>query len=194
LKGLDVETISHDLTRNAHHAPAYCAINPQGLVPTLEDGPLILPQSLAIIEYLDARWPDPPLLPSDEPGRARVRALAQMIAADTHPLASMRVASYLRTVLGQDEAAIRAWQHHWLHESFRAFEVHLEGHPSRGRFCHGDTPTLADIALVPQAVAALRLDFPLADYVAVTGVVDTCLDLPAFRRAHPDVVVAVARE
>lgn len=190
LNGFAFETVTHDLSRGEHRAPDYRAINPQGLLPTLVDGSHVVTQSLAIAAYLDAKRPNPPLLPPDEPGRARVRAMAQLIAADTHPLVSLRVATYLRETLGQDEAAIRGWQHHWLHESFRAFETHLAARTDRGRFCHGHSPTLADLAMVPQAVSAARLDFPLSAYPAAAAVVEACLDLPAFRRAHPDAVEA----
>lgn len=190
LKGFAFETVTHDLSRGEHRAPNDRALHPQGLLPTLEDGPHVVTQSLAILAYLDAKRPEPPLLPPDEPGRARVRALAQLIAADTHPLVSLRVAAYLRETLGREETAIRSWQHHWLHESFRAFEAHLAARRDGGRFCHGHSPTLADLALVPQAVSAGRLDFPLSEYPAVAAVVEACLDLPAFRRAHPDAVAA----
>ncbi|WZB60816.1 glutathione S-transferase N-terminal domain-containing protein [Achromobacter xylosoxidans] len=155
LKRVEYRTVTHDLSQAEHRAPAYLTINPQGLLPALEDGDRILTQSLAIIEYLEARFPQPPLLPPDPAGAAQVRALFQVIAADTHALASMRVGAYLKQRLGHDDAQVRAWQHHWIGQSFDALETLLSRDPSTGEFSHGDRPSLADIALVPQAHTAV---------------------------------------
>jgi maleylpyruvate isomerase len=186
LKGLSYETVSHDLTRDEQRDSHYLSVNPQGLLPALEDDGAVLTQSLAIIEYIDAKKPEPPLLPREQLARARVRALAQLIAADTHPLVTKRVAQRLRDDCGQDEQAVQRWRLHWLHLSFRAFETHLATSAEDGRFCHGGSPTIADIALVPQAVVAEQLGLSLNAYPLISRIVEGCLQLPAFQDAHPD--------
>lgn len=189
LKRVEYRTVTHDLSMAEHRAPAYLTINPQGLLPALEDGSRILTQSLAIIEYLEARFPQPPLLPPDPAGAARVRALFQVIAADTHALASMRVGAYLKQRLGHDDAQVRAWQHHWIGQSFDALETLLSRDPSTGEFSHGDRPSLADIALVPQAHTAGRNGLELGAWPTISRISDACLRLPAFAQAHPDHVL-----
>ena len=189
LKRVEYRTVTHDLSLAEHRAPAYLMINPQGLLPALEDGSRILTQSLAIIEYLEARFPQPPLLPPDPAGAARVRALFQVIAADTHALASMRVGAYLKQRLGHDDAQVRAWQHHWIGQSFDALETLLSRDPSTGEFSHGDRPSLADIALVPQAHTAGRNGLELGEWPTISRISDACLRLPAFAQAHPDHVL-----
>lgn len=189
LKRVEYRTVTHDLSLAEHRAPAYLMINPQGLLPALEDGSRILTQSLAIIEYLEARFPEPSLLPPDPAGAARVRALFQVIAADTHALASMRVGAYLKQRLGHDDAQVRAWQHHWIGQSFDALETLLSRDPSTGEFSHGDRPSLADIALVPQAHTAGRNGLELGAWPTISRISDACLRLPAFAQAHPDHVL-----
>lgn len=189
LKRVEYRTVTHDLSLAEHRAPAYLTINPQGLLPALEDGSRILTQSLAIIEYLEARFPQPSLLPPDPAGAARVRALFQVIAADTHALASMRVGAYLKQRLGHDDAQVRAWQHHWIGQSFDALETLLSRDPSTGEFSHGDRPSLADIALVPQAHTAGRNGLELGAWPTISRISDACLRLPAFAQAHPDHVL-----
>lgn len=189
LKRVEYRTVTHDLSQAEHRAPAYLTINPQGLLPALEDGDRILTQSLAIIEYLEARFPQPPLLPPDPAGAARVRALFQVIAADTHALASMRVGAYLKQRLGHDDAQVRAWQHHWIGQSFDALETLLSRDPLTGEFSHGDRPSLADIALVPQAHTAGRNGLELGAWPTISRISDACLRLPAFAQAHPDHVL-----
>lgn len=189
LKRVEYRTVTHDLSLAEHRAPAYLMINPQGLLPALEDGSRILTQSLAIIEYLEARFPQPPLLPPDPAGAARVRALFQVIAADTHALASMRVGAYLKQRLGHDDAQVRAWQHHWIGQSFDALETLLSRDPSTGEFSHGDRPSLADIALVPQAHTAGRNGLEFGAWPTISRISDACLRLPAFAQAHPDHVL-----
>ncbi|WP_242468204.1 maleylacetoacetate isomerase [Burkholderia plantarii] len=193
LKGVQYETRSHDLSRGEHRARDYLAINPQGLLPSLEMPDTVLTQSLAIIEYLDARYPDPPLLPEDRLGQARVRALSQLIAADTHPVTSMRVANYLKQTLRHDDSDIREWRYHWFRESFGAFEALLEKSPETGRFCYHDQPTLADIALVPQVFTARRLGLPFDAWPTLTGITDACMDLPAFSQAYGEVYTPFSR-
>ncbi|WP_408734457.1 maleylacetoacetate isomerase [Paraburkholderia bannensis] len=186
LKGLAYQTVAHDLTTGAHRAPGYLEINPQGLLPALEVEGAVLTQSGAIIEYLEERHPNPPLLPADPLQRARVRALFQLIAADTHHVTSMRVAAYLRTRLEHNDAELRAWQHHWLTQSFDAFELLLTRNPATGRFCHGNRPTLADLGLVPQVFAAQRLGLDIGKWPMVARIVDACRNEEAFQQAHPD--------
>lgn len=186
LKGISYETITHDLTQGAHRLASYLAINSQGLLPALEDHGVILTQSSAIIEYLEDRVPAPAILPTNPADRARVRALAQIIAADTHHVSTMRVSAYLKTRLDCNSAAVQAWQHHWLNESFGAFERALACDARTGSYCHGDTPTMADIFLVPQAVSAQRINFDVHAYPTIARIVETCLRVPGFALAHPD--------
>jgi maleylpyruvate isomerase len=184
LKGLAYETVPVHLLRGEQQAPAYLARNPQGLVPTLEDESVVLTQSLAIIEYLDERWPKPPLLPSDPVARARVRALALAIACDIHPLNNLRVLLHLKG-LGLDRAARDAWCRHWIGVGFVALERRLAGEAETGRFCHGDAPTLADVCLVPQVVSAERFSLDLAPYPTIRRIHAACMTLDPFVAAMP---------
>ena len=186
LKKLDHETAAIHLRRNDQSRPDYLGVNPQGLVPTLEDGSRRLIQSLAIIEYLDETYPEPPLLPSNPADRARVRALADIVACDIHPINNLRVLRYLTHSLGQDEAAISTWYNHWIGEGFRAFEQLLAEDARTGAFCHGDAPGLADLALVPQVVNAERYRLDLAPYPTITRIFERCMKLEPFAAAHPN--------
>ena len=186
LKKLDYQTVAVHLRRNDQIKPDYLAVNPQGLVPTLEDGERRLVQSLAIIEYLDETHPDPPFLPRDPTDRARVRALAEIVACDIHPLNNLRVLRYLTHSLGHDEAAVWAWYNRWIDAGFQAFERLLAGDPRTGAFCHGDMPGIADIALVPQVVNAERYRLDLAPYPTIVRIYHSCMALEAFAAAHPD--------
>ena len=186
LKKLDYETAAIHLRRNDQTRPDYLAVNPQGLVPTLDDGGRTLIQSLAIIEYLDEAYADPALLPKDPAERARVRALAQIVACDIHPINNLRVLRYLTHSLGHDEAAIATWYNHWIDAGFQAFERLLVGDPRTGAFCHGDMPGIADIALVPQVVNAERYRLDLAPYPTIARIHQSCMALEAFAAAHPD--------
>ncbi len=185
LKGIAYEPVSRDLERGAQREPAYLALNPQGLVPALEVDGVVLNQSLAIIEYLDEQHPQPPLLPAPAAERARVRALFQLVAADTHPVTSMRVSAYLKAH-GFQDAEVRAWQHHWLRHSFEALDTLLSAERGTGRFSHGDHPTLADGALVPQVYFARRVGLELDEWPTIIRINEACLAEPAFARAHPD--------
>ncbi len=160
-------------------------LNPQGLVPVLEDGGVILSQSLAICEYLEEQYPDPPILPRDAVGRARVRALASLVACDIHPLNNLRVLDYLGDFLHVAEGDRRAWYRHWVGLGLVAMERRLSDEEATGRCCHGDEPTLADICLVPQVYNAERFDCDLSPYPYVRRIVETCRSLPAFQAAHP---------
>ena len=185
LKKLDYETAAIHLRRNDQSGPAYRGVNPQGLVPALDERGQTLIQSLAIIEYLDEVYPEPPLLPKDPPGRARVRALAQIVACDIHPINNLRVLRYLTHQFGRDEAAIAAWYNHWIAAGFEALESLLKDDPCTGTFCHGEVPGLADVVLVPQVVNAERYRLDLAPYPTLTRIFENCMKLDAFTAGHP---------
>ncbi|GAA5172354.1 maleylacetoacetate isomerase [Modicisalibacter zincidurans] len=186
LKGLDYDQIAVDLTGGEQRGADNLARNPQGLVPTLEtDSGTRLTQSLAICEYLDERHPEPPLLPADAEGRARVRALAQLIACEIHPLDNLKVLKYLTGVLGLDETAKLGWYRHWIAEGFEALEALLVDSSDTGAFCHGDTPTLADACLVPQVFNARRFECDLSGYPTIRRIAARCDTLDAFQRAAP---------
>src|SRR5271156_2644418 len=156
LKGLAYEDAFIHLRRGDQRGGDYLAVNPQGLVPALEIDGHTLIQSMAIAEYLDETHPEPPFLPADPAGRARVRALAAVVACDIHPINNLRVLRYLTRSLGQDQAAIETWFNHWIADGFEAFEQLLAGDRRPGEFCEGDRPSLADVALVPQVVNSER--------------------------------------
>ncbi len=186
LKGLAYETASIHLRRGDQARPDYRAVNPQGLVPTLEIDGRTMIQSLAIIEYLDETHPEPPLLPETAAERARVRALAEIVACDIHPINNLRVLRYLARNYGRDEAAIGVWYNHWIDAGFQALEALLAGDPATGTFCHGNQPGLADITLVPQTVNAERYRLDMTPYPTIARIFAACMELPAFRAAHPD--------
>jgi maleylacetoacetate isomerase len=187
LKGLAYRQQSHHLMKGEQRAPDYLGINPQGFVPALADGDVLITQSVAIIEYLEEAYPGTPrVLPATPVERARVRSLAAVVAADTHPLNNLRVLKYLQTELGLDEAARTAWYHRWLRECFEALEARLTAEPETGRFCHGDDPTLADICLVPQIFNAQRFAFDLSPYPTVMRIFDAAQARDAFADAAPD--------
>src|SRR5262245_20311038 len=180
LKKLDYETAAVHLRRNDQTKADYLAVNPQGLVPTLDDGGHRLIQSLAIIEYIDETYPDPPILPRHPTDRARVRALAEIVACDIHPLNNLRVLRYLTHSLGQDESALATWYNYWIDAGFQALERLLAGDPRTGGFCHGDEPGMADIALVPQVVNAERYRLDMARYPTIVRIYQNCTALEAF--------------
>lgn len=186
LKGLEYTQVPVNLVKGEQRSDSYLQRNPQGLVPTLEtDDGTRLGQSLAICEYLDERYPEPPLLPKDAEGRARVRALTNLIACEMHPLNNLRVLKYLVNELGVDEEAKLGWYRHWIREGFDALEAMLARDVDSGGFCHGDSPTLADICLVPQVANAERFECDLSAYPAIRRIAAHCRDLEAFRRAAP---------
>jgi maleylacetoacetate isomerase len=187
---LNLKKLAYDyrpvhLRRGEQSQAAYRALNPQGVVPTLVVDGLVLTQSMAILDYLEERWPDPALLPADLPGRARVQALAQLVAADMHPLNNLRVLRYLEGELALAHDARQAWIHRWLREGFDALEALLSPEAGTGRFCHGRAPTLADLCLVPQVFNAERFGFDLAPYPRLRAIVAACRALPAFAAADP---------
>jgi maleylacetoacetate isomerase len=186
LKGLDPERAFVHLRRGAQRADDYLAVNPQGLVPALvTDGGDVLTQSLAIIEWLDETHPRPPLLPPDATGRARVRALALAIACDIHPINNLRVLNYLTGTLGVTEAQKNGWYRYWCDVGLEALETQLAREKATGAFCHGGTPSLADICLVPQLANARRVDLDLSPYPTLLRIEATCNALPAFAAAAP---------
>jgi maleylacetoacetate isomerase len=186
LKGLVPERVFVHLRRDAQHDDAYLALNPQGLVPTLvtDDGD-VLTQSLAIIEWLDEIAPEPALLPSAPAARARVRSLALAVACEIHPLNNLRVLNYLTGTLGVTPAQKDGWYRYWCDTGLEAIETRLAREPATGRFCHGDTPTLADVCLVPQLANARRFDVDLAAFPRLLAIDAACQALPAFAAAAP---------
>jgi maleylacetoacetate isomerase len=168
------------------HAESYRAINPQQIVPSLVHGDHVITQSLAIVEYLDEIAPNPPLLPADPPARARVRQLAYIVACDIHPLGNLRVLRQLRDRFAATDRAITEWQVHWIEAGFHALEELLTKERVGGRFCHGDTPTLADICLIPQLANARRIKMDLSAFPTLLRIEEAAYRLPAFSRARPE--------
>lgn len=186
LKGLEVEAIHHALPRGAHRAEAYLALNPQGLVPALETGDGVVAQSTAIIEYLEERWPSPPLLPADSFARATVRSMAGIISADIHPINNLRVLNRLRGDFGADDAAVARWVRHWIREGFVALEALARRHSADGRYAFGDSVSIVDACLVPQMYNARRFGCELGDFPKLSSIDAHCRSLDAFRRAEPE--------
>jgi maleylacetoacetate isomerase len=191
LKGLAYTAVPVHLVRDGgeQHAAAFATLNPAELVPVLVDGGLTLTQSLPIIEYLDEVYPAPALLPRDAAGRARVRAIAQTIACEIHPLNNLRVLQRLEASLGASAQTKNDWYAHWVALGFTAIEAMLSESAAAGRYCHGDTPTLADCCLVPQIYNAERFGISLVDYPTLRRIGQACLELPAFERASPEAQV-----
>ncbi len=185
LKGLPYDYRPIHLLRNEQAQPAYAELAPARLVPLLVDGDERLSQSLAIIEYLDETHPEPPLLPKVPAERARVRAIAQDIACEIHPLNNLRVLRYLVHDLGISDEQKNAWYRHWTESGLEAVERRLAGDPRTGRYCHGDTPTLADCTLVPQIFNAQRFESRLDHVPTVMRIFEHCMAQPAFQAAQP---------
>jgi maleylacetoacetate isomerase len=185
LKNLDRETALVNLQAGDQMSPRYRAINPQGRVPALEVEDTVLLQSLAIIEYLEEAFPQPPFLPADRLGRARVRGLANIIACDIHPLNNLAVLLFLKDRLDIDEERRTLWYRHWVAQGFDGIEPLLRDSEATGRFCHGDVPGLADICLVPQVFNAQRFGCDLSPYPTIGRIVDECMALEAFDLAQP---------
>ncbi len=170
---------------DAHLEAAFKAINPQALVPVLTVGSEHLIQSPAILEWLDETYPEPPLLPKDPFARARVRALAAMVGCDVHPLNNRRILMYLRSQFGADEAAVNTWCATWIGTAFDALEVMLAADKTRGDFCHGGQPSMADVYLVPQIESARRFGVDLAAWPQIMAIDVACQAIPAFANAAP---------
>jgi maleylacetoacetate isomerase len=192
LKGIAYEAVPVNLVEGAQKADAYRARNPQGLVPMLEMDGLRLTQSLAIVDYLEAKQPEPRLIPAEPAERAHVLALALAIACDIHPVNNLRVLKYLAGPLGQPQQARDSWYRHWVMEGLAALEAMAE--PSAGRFLFGDLPTMADICLVPQLFNARRFEVPLDAYPTLVRADSEANRVEAFAAAHPDVIAASAQE
>jgi maleylacetoacetate isomerase/maleylpyruvate isomerase len=184
LKGVDYEIVPVHLTNDEHLAAEFLALNPQATVPTLDDDGTILWQSLAIIEYLDTRFPSPLLIPAEPVARARVQALAQLIVCEIHPLNNLRVLQHLKRTLGQNEDQVNAWYRHWIADGLAKLEAELAS-GKQARFCHGDAPTMADCCLVPQIFNAKRYSCELAPYPMTMRAFEQCMKLDAFDRAQP---------
>ena len=187
LKGLAYDALPVHLLRDGgdQRQDEYRQINPSGLVPAFQDDRITLTQSMAIIEYLDERFPAVPLLPQDVAGRARVRELAQIIACDIHPLNNLRVPRHLVHELKLSEEAKNDWICHWIREGLASLEAHLARDPAAGPFCHGGAPTMADCFLVPQVFNAQRFDIDISAYPNIARISALCIDMPAFIAAHP---------
>ncbi len=187
LKGLPFEYVPVHLLKDGGQqlSEQYRALNANALVPTLLDDDHALSQSMAIVEYLDETHPEPALLPGTALDRAYVRALAQSIACEIHPLNNLRVLYYLMHTLGVSEEAKDAWYRHWIEIGFDGLEATLTREGKAGRFCFGDTPTLADICLVPQVFNAQRFQVGLEPYPTIVRIFDACMELPAFQQAAP---------
>lgn len=187
LKGLPYEEIPIHLVNNGgeQHSENYQTINPQSLVPALDDDEKIITQSMAIIEYLEDTHPKPALLPENVYHRALVRAFALSIAADTHPLNNLRVLNYLTQEVGASEDQKNRWYHHWIKKSFTALEKQLSKSALTGDFCFGNTPTLADIFLVPQLYNARRFSCDVSAYPTLLRIDQHCQQLAAFKNAWP---------
>jgi maleylacetoacetate isomerase len=188
-KGLSYESVPRHLLRDGgeQRQPDYLALNPQGLVPALEHDGFVVAQSLAICEYLEECFPEPPLLPAGPRERAAVRAMALAIACDVHPLNNLRVQQYLREAIGQDEAAISRWVRHWIADGLGALETLVGRHSADGRHCFGASVTLADACLVPQLYNARRAGLDLATWPRLAAVARHLESLPEFAAARPEV-------
>jgi maleylacetoacetate isomerase len=185
-KQLSYDTVPVHLLNNGgeQHKPDYKAANPQELVPTLADGAVTIGQSLAILEYLEEKYPVPPLLPETPEQRAAVRQMALLVACDIHPLNNLSVMQYLEKELQADEVARDRWYAHWINEGLKALEILVTRYG--GIYCYGDTVTMADMCLVPQLYNARRRNLDLAAYPRLLAIDAVCAKLPAFFAAHPD--------
>jgi maleylpyruvate isomerase len=188
LKGVQYEYVPIHLRRGGgeQYTPAYKALNPQGIIPTLEDEGRVLTQSLAIIEYLEERYPEPPLLPRDPADRATVRSMALAVACEIHPVQNLRVLNYLKDILHHTEEELNAWSRHWITQGLTALEQMVRAAPNRGAFCFGNTPSLADLCLVPQLGNARRFGCDLSACPTLVQIDATCCALPAFAQAAPE--------
>ena len=186
LKGIATNYAAIDLRVDEQQKEAFKAINPQGMVPALDTGEQVLIQSPAIIEWLEEKHPTPALLPAGADARARVRALAAMVGCDIHPINNRRILQTLRKQFGANEDAINARCGHWISEGFDAYEALIAADKTRGRFSFGDTPTLADVYLIPQVESARRFKVDLTKWPQIMAVEKACLELEAFQKAAPE--------
>jgi maleylacetoacetate isomerase/maleylpyruvate isomerase len=185
LKALNYTSTPINLVKAEQKAESYKQTNPQGLVPALQDGDALITQSMAICEYLDEAYPDTfSLLPESVKDKAQVRALANIVACDVHPLNNLRVQQYLVNEMDVTDENKMVWYHHWIHEGFSALEAMLKN--TAGKYCFGDNVTLADVCLVPQVFNANRFKVDLSEYPTLVSVVENCEKLEAFQKAHPN--------
>lgn len=185
LKGLATDYVAVDLRKEEHLKEAFKIIHPQGFVPALDTGEQVLIQSPAIIEWLEEKYPTPALLPQGLDARAHVRALAAIVGCDVHPINNRRILEYLRKQLGANEDAINAWCATWITDGFNAYETLLEADKTRGAFSYSNSPTLADVYLVPQVESARRFKVDLTQWPLISSVEKACMSLEAFQRAAP---------
>jgi maleylacetoacetate isomerase len=188
LKDLSFETRYVHLLKHGgeQHTADYQQHNPQAMVPTLVDAPHVMTQSIAIIEYLEERYPEPSLLPGDVGGRVYLRALAQLLVCDIQPLNNLRVIKMLKQGFSAEEDQVKSWYQHWVTEGFVAFESLLGQHHFAGTCCYGNSPSLADICLIPQVYNALRFDCDLSAMPQLYAIYEHCISLPAFQKAAPE--------
>jgi maleylpyruvate isomerase len=185
LKGIATDYAAIDLRVDEQQKEAFKAINPQGLVPALDTGEQVLIQSPAIIEWLEEKYPTPALLPAGADARAQVRALAAIVGCDIHPINNRRILQTLRKQFGANEDAINAWCGHWISEGFDAYEALMAADKTRGRFSFGDTPTLADVYLIPQVESARRFNVDMNRWPLISAIDKACGELEAFKKAAP---------
>jgi maleylacetoacetate isomerase len=188
LKGMEYTARPVHLLNNGgeQHSAEHRTLNPQETIPVLVDGARVIRQSLAILEYLDEVHPDQPLLPAAARDRAHVRGLAQLVACDIHPLNNLRVMQYIEREYGVQQPAREQWMRHWMEEGLRAFEAILDGDAATGMYCHGDSPTMADVCLIPQVYNAKRFDIDLSQYPMIQRIDEQCLSVAAFDSARPE--------
>lgn len=184
LKQVSYELVAHDLRTGAHKLPGFVEINPQGLVPAVELDGFVLGQSLAILEWLEERYPSPSLLPASTNDRAIVRAMSQLICCDIHPLNNLRTLQTLRSEFSADDAQVRGWMARWIHSGFGALDTMIDRFG--GDYCFGFTPTMADCCLVPQAYSAERFGIDIQPFTNIRRVVENCRQLRAFQSAKPE--------
>lgn len=182
-KGIAYEQTPVNLKEGDQHGPVYRRLNPQGLLPALQTSDGLLTQSPAILDWIEETHPEPALLPAGAHDRAKVRAAAAIIGCDTHPIQNLRILKYLKNELGQDQAAVDAWSQHWIAEGFNAVERLIQ--QTKGPFAFGETPTLADIYILPQIYNAHRFGLDLKPYPRLRDIEGACEGVPAFRDAHP---------
>ncbi|MEZ5872364.1 MAG: maleylacetoacetate isomerase [Nitratireductor sp.] len=186
MKGIEYRYVAHHLRKGEHREPGFLAINPQGLLPSLAwSNGEVLHQSMAILEFLEEIVPQPPMLPLDPFERARVRGLANMIACDIHPVNNLRILAQLRSRYNADEGEIANWFRHWVNEAFAPMEKLLADSSHTGTYCHGETPTLADICLVPQVINNARFKVDMTPYPVISRISEACMKLEAFSQAAP---------
>ena len=184
-KGLAHDAAYVSLPKKEHHADAFRAVNPQALLPALEDGGRVLIQSLAIMEYLDETHPEPPLLPKAPLDRAYVRAVAQIVACEMHPLNNLRTLRYVKHSYKLDDDGVNTWYRYWIADVFAMLESYLAREGRAGRYCYGDMVTIADCCLIPQVFNAQRYECDLAPYPTIVRIFGECMKLDAFASTQP---------